>query len=278
MTEKTYTTAEIQVKLLEVLKYIDRICRDNGITYFLGYGTLLGAIRNNGFIPWDDDADLILERGEYNRLIDAIAADTTSKFKVSSLRNDPDWVHPRGKVYNSHTKGGHQFLIQGAEFGVFVDIFPVDGLPDGAFARAVQYFRVAAQNAFRTSANHQYILPEEKHKFLKRVLKPIGRIRGSRWWAERTERMVTRRKVSESRYAGSSVVTFRQKMETCSSKAFEKAIDWQFEDAVFMVPVGYDEILRNHYGDYMQLPPESERHSDHIFVITDIDESEYEEE
>ena len=271
-----YTTRELQLKMLEVLDYIDEVCRKNGLTYYLAYGTLLGAIRHKGFIPWDDDADVMMERSEYERFIDIVSKET-GKFRIASLQNDPDYVMPWARVYNIRTRGGNDFLEKGGQIGVFVDVFPIDYLPEDEKKRDAVHRKVVLMNALRTSANHRYFSPEERHVALKKILRPIGRIAGTRKWAERIEKAVSTSADKRSRYAGCLVdASSNARQSTNPVSCYKGSIEVEFEGRHFLAPAEYDQILTTQYGDYMTPPPEDKRASLHLFEITDIDESNYE--
>ena len=131
------TLRQLQMIELEILVEVDRICRKNGIHYSLTGGTLLGAVRHGAFIPWDDDADISMLRKEYVKFQDACKRDLDKeRFYFQDIENTPGYRWGYGKV----RRKGTVFLRENQEDmpyeqGVFIDIFPRDGIPDGVFLR-----------------------------------------------------------------------------------------------------------------------------------------------
>ena len=270
LQKKEYSIREVQEKLLDLLKYIDRICEENDLEYYLGYGTLIGAIRHHGFIPWDDDADIFMPRDHYLRFIEIVDKEN-GQYRISSLQNDPKWNHAKAKIWDTNTKIVYPFMEYGGDIGVFVDVFPMDGLSDNDAEVKRHYFWVKVNNAIRTSANHTSFWPDEKHKLLKGILRPFGRIRGARYWAQRTEKMAMKRDYRTSNRVGSTVDIGSWNLQVNYRSQYSEKLKVPFEDTMLRVPNGYDEILRVHYGDYMQIPPEDKRAGRHFFDIYSLD-------
>ncbi len=114
---------------LEMLKYIDEICTSNNLRYYAAYGTLLGTIRHNGFIPWDDDIDLYMPRSEYEKFSELLQNDS-AYYKTISIEENEDYFHPFAKVYDSKTTIIENGIPTKYDMGVYIDIFIIDGLPD----------------------------------------------------------------------------------------------------------------------------------------------------
>ena len=127
---KQMTTDEIKKVQLDILIYVDKICKDNNIKYSLAYGTLIGAIRHKGFIPWDDDIDIVLKRSEYERLLEVLYKDDNSKYMIFSMK-DEGYFYPYAKVGDLDTIIREKNWPDIQNLGVNIDVFPVDYVPEG---------------------------------------------------------------------------------------------------------------------------------------------------
>lgn len=114
---------------LQILNYIDEVCKDNKLRYYLLGGTLLGAIRHGGFIPWDDDIDIIMPRNDYDTLL-SIINETNNKYKVLAYKYKKEYYYPFAKIVDSSTMVVESNTIATNNMGVWVDIFPIDNLPN----------------------------------------------------------------------------------------------------------------------------------------------------
>lgn len=126
---KKLTLDEVKKIQLEILAYIDSFCKKNNISYFINYGTLLGAVRHKGFIPWDDDIDISMDREHYNMFIEKFNQDS-SKYKILSLDTDKTYFNNFIKVVDTTTKIVDNRNYKTFSCGVFVDIFPMDKFND----------------------------------------------------------------------------------------------------------------------------------------------------
>ena len=270
--EHTYSLEKMQQRILGILKYIDRIARQNNIPYYLAYGTLIGAIRHKGFIPWDDDGDILITRENYDRLIDAIIADNDDRYKMMSMKNNPDWFTSCARVVDTHTSIGLPYSRLLKKHHVFVDIMPLDGVPENKLVSKFHYALMNVYKLMAVCADHEYVVDYEKYPAIKKILKPIASIKGARYWGERADRLALKRDYNTSHLIGYGTAN-RQEGEL-TKEVYASTLDADFCDTKLMIPVGYDEILRSQYGDYMQLPPEDKRKPIHIFDIYDLGEDE----
>ena len=131
MDNKKYIDIDEQKKIqLEMLKEIRDICDEAGLMYFLGGGTLLGAVRHKGYIPWDDDIDLMMPREDYNKLLKIFNEKCNGKSKLLYYGNLKEYYYPYAKVVNTETRLVELDCRNLDEMGVFIDIFPIDFLPE----------------------------------------------------------------------------------------------------------------------------------------------------
>ena len=265
-----YSFEVFQKRMLGILKYIDKIARENDIPYFLAYGTLIGAVRHKGFIPWDDDADIMISRDNYYRLVDAIVKDNNERYKIMCLQTVKDWYTSCGRVVDMHTDIGEPFSRTLKHHHVFVDIMPMDGMPENNLVCKLHFYLMSYYKAMARCADHEYVVDYEKHPLIKKILMPIASIRGARYWGEKADNLAKKRDYNTHRLVCYGAAN--KKEGEITKEAYASAIYTDFEDTKLAIPVGYDEILKGQYGDYMQLPPVEQRHVGHLFDVYDLGE------
>lgn len=259
MLEKLHN---IQVEMLEE---VDRICKKCGIKYNIIAGTLLGAVRHKGYIPWDDDADVALLRDEYEKFRKACETELdTSRFIFQDHRNTNGYRWGYGKLRRKDTL----FLREHQENmpymqGVFIDIFPLDNVPDNYILRCIHNFkcfciRKALWSEVGKNANKKWI----KRKVYKLINKlPLDYI------FKVYDSFMKRGNRKKSRFV--RILTFPTPNKTFGylRKWYESSIDIEFEGRSFKGIKEYDEYLSFKFGDYMKLPPEDKRK---VHPVSDI--------
>ncbi|MGN1376374.1 MAG: phosphorylcholine transferase LicD, partial [Prevotella sp.] len=134
-----YDLKQLHGKILDILSAIDETCKKYNLRYYLIAGTMLGAVRHKGFIPWDDDADVCMPHSDYDKLIEHASEWLPKRYELICAENDKHYPQPFAKIQDSQTT-----LIEHAHLrylgGVYVDVFPVDGMPDGKLAQRLHYF------------------------------------------------------------------------------------------------------------------------------------------
>ena len=149
--ETEIRTEELKQLELGVLCYIRDKCRENGLKYYLMYGTLIGAVRHKGFIPWDDDVDIAMFRADFMKLLSAIGADTGSHYAVLSMYNVPDYPFSLAKVVDTRTRlVQHGVIGTHEKLGAYVDIFLIDAVPDDdrAYDQLVRRVRTCSRRCY----------------------------------------------------------------------------------------------------------------------------------
>ena len=142
---KKYDVSYVWETELDILDAIDRICRRNNLKYSLAYGTLLGAVRHGGFIPWDDDIDIIMPREDYNIFLNAWEKEHPDEYILQNKYTEKNFTQNFSKIRKYHSTFLHSYeeAKKGYHTGIFVDVFPGDKIPTSALARKIQFANIA---------------------------------------------------------------------------------------------------------------------------------------
>lgn len=244
----------LQSKELLILKEVKRICEKHNIDYFLCFGTLLGAVRHKGFIPWDDDIDIAMT---YNNLIKFRAVcknELGNDFFLQNEITEPNAGLTFDKVrMNNTTLIAKNMARRDMHHGIDIDIYPLFNVPDGAFKRNLQLM---------ASAMYMLLVVGEKPS---KVSKPIGIFSSIVLFVFRGRLKTMIKKICHQYMAKFEKHNCKKKAFLCcnlrvckrlhDSEFFNKFEKNQFEDDEFLVPKDYDSLLKSWYGDYMKLPP-----------------------
>lgn len=264
------TTGALQQKSLEILKYFQGICREQNLRYWVGGGTCIGALRHQGFIPWDDDIDIFMPRPDYERLY-AIwneVADTEhyalcrTDREHNNHQTDMQLVDLRTTFINRHS------VNEDIKHGVSVDIMPFEGCPEGKFARAMQIYHSVVYSVFNVQR-----LPDHQGKLLRFATKILLSLvpnpeRRYRLWSKHEKKMA-QYDFDSARTVKETITSMRALFYPYPREYFETK-EVPFEDITVNIPVGADAYLRRIFGDYMQLPPEEDRVAKHDVVYANL--------
>lgn len=248
----------LQEKLLQILKELKRVCDKNSLTYFLAFGTLLGAVRHKGFIPWDDDVDVCMNYSDYIKLDEACKKDLQSEYFLQSAESDPESHLTFKKLRLSTTTLIHRdFAHKDMNHGISIDIYPVFHVADKPRQRKKQ-IRAAIMYLLLEVGEP----PRHHGKFVafgSRIL--LGLIRGrlrEKLKKHYHDKMIAYEGV-ETQKAAMFIGNASNCRELYPAECFKEKIRMTFEDELFDIPEKYDELLTACYGDYMQLPPVEEQ-------------------
>lgn len=266
---KPMTLNELHRHSLDLLKDIDAFCRPRGIRYSLAFGTLLGAVRHKGFIPWDDDIDLVMPREDYIRFRKEYVSD---RFEFIDRESTPECYIGFGRVVDTKETclvGVQPWHSNKINSGTWVDIFPMDYVPDDhdeymSLYRCMNFLLRLSRKVRRFTAHGHPALPLSKR--FKLFVRKIGhgtykKLDPSEVALDyvRTLRLATSAKTS---HLGSLSCADTPSFYFESS-VFDEYVDLPFEGGMFLAPAKYDLVLRTIFGDdYMQLPPEKDRKTD----------------
>ena len=244
--------------LLPILLELDRICKKHNIRYFLSSGTLLGAVRHKGFIPWDDDIDVEMMRKDYNKFCEVCKLELNhEKFFLQTQTNDKNynWVYGKLRLKNTeYIRSGQEHLNQ--KTGIFIDIFPIDNTTNKKISqyiinRGCEVCRsILWSNVGVKTSNG--LLEKLKYRLLSKIPRKIA-INTFEYLARFYDDMDTKYKV---------FYNLKLKNRKCyiyEAKWYEDQLNVDFEKYKFPIPIGYKHILKMYYGDYMKLPEKDKR-------------------
>lgn len=262
---KQLSGKEIKEIQLDILKSIHDFCTERSIRYSLAYGTLIGAVRHKGYIPWDDDIDVMMPRPDYERFISEYSG-YNSKYNVQTYINDDSYFLAFAKVYDKRTEQ----ITFPTKSGVFVDVFPVDGIPEDTTIRD-QYINKKLNLIFKdilyTCNNLSYRPGNKVLNIIKYYIKQIISPKRETTIAI-LEELWKSHPFSSSKYAG-VIVDFDAKEHKgqVQREVFEKYVTAPFETLNVNIIRDYNTFLTAQYGEYMQLPPEEERVPGHAAPV-----------
>ena len=255
---RTIENKELKTIQLDLLRKTAEFCEKNNIRYFLCGGTLIGAIRHHGYIPWDDDIDISMPRPDYDRFISTFN-NPNNYYQVIDMSNDPKYGFPFAKVHDTRTIV-NELQYARDSFGVFIDIFPIDGVGEDKQVLRILKLRKLLHTK-KANFSNRTITKMIINFFGKIILAPFS-IHNLLTMMDREARKYP---FGSTERAGAIINPYGTR-EIVNLKVFERAIPAQFEDREYMIPIGYDIWLKSIYGDYMQLPPEDKRHSPHVSI------------
>lgn len=257
--ESKITLSEQKNLELQMLHSIDDFCKKNHIIYYLSYGTLIGAVRHNGFIPWDDDIDIAMPRKDYDFFINNYSHDF---YKVINANNTKNYYCLFTKLIDQRTKLVENGAKKKTEIGVYIDVFPLDNIPnkDDRVLNKLFFWRQLFRAKTLTSPSKN---PSIIHKGAWSLLKLVSCFFSTQFLYNKIDRISSTYKDTETEFVGQITALIYGKKEILSREAFNNSLEMQFENQPFCAPANYDLILKNIYGEYMILPPPEKRVVNH---------------
>lgn len=265
---------KMQMIQLECLVELDRICRINNINYSMDGGTLLGAVRHKGFIPWDDDIDIIMLRKDYERFFEICKTQMDSKrFFLQEHRTDPYYNvgYPRIRRNNTlYRRAGHDHMKN--HKGVFIDIFVLDNVPDNKLLRKIHRFICFCNRKILWSKTGKKLAPT----FLWRVwftIVSLVPMKFAFWCNDKIAKRCNRKKTELVRHNTHPYPNPKICGYGIPASLLQEFTELEFEGMHFCAVKDYDKYLTMLYGDYMKMPPkEKQKTSVHLSEFKGVEE------
>ena len=269
---------ELQTKLVDMLEWFHTFCEDNKIRYYLVCGTMLGAVRHNGIIPWDDDIDVAMPRPDYERLRNLCSQCRSGKYVIEYPdRKVGEYPYLSAKVYDTQTTLIEKYR-KPVKRGIYIDIFPLDGVGND-YNTALKEFKRLQKKLTLNSMISCAMLP--RRKWHKNVAIALGRIISplfvnKKRLVDKIERMCQEYSYHDSVYVANITCGFGAR-GIVKKEWFGEPKLYEFEKLKVYGMEDPDSYLTAIYGDYMQPPPEDKRVSVHDYELLDLNKSYLEE-
>ena len=269
---KEITLSELHDELLEMMTVFDEFCTNHNILYYLTGGTLIGAIRHNGFIPWDDDVDIMMPREEYEKFVQY--RQINDRYKIITYKNPQGLCFPYTYciVTDTETIGKEENVRHQSGRGIFIDVFPYDGLPKDEHLLDRHINKARRLSVLLHYCNIGHV---GSGNGLKKVMKIIVLHFCRKFLSQEKLLQAIDKHATKYAFSNSDKVTClvhivwdkKQSHRMIYSKnAYSSYERHLFENKSFIIPSGYHERLTNEYGDYMTPPPVSKRKGNHDVI------------
>ncbi len=261
----TVTTRRKEIWAIEIdlLMQLDRVCKEHGLKYCVGAGTLLGAVRHQGFIPWDDDVDVYMLRKDYDELME-LANEFSPPYVLQNINTDKSIIPLFSRLRNTQTGDAISgYTYKGSWNGLWVDIFPLDGISPDKWKDKGQKINNWVRQGFCRGHN---LLKKRKHdeRINRRILKVILKIlapiffRDPRKLYKKYDDNLKKYSTESVEMVGNRTIVFDCPKSRRPKTDYEDLVSMPFEFVEVPAPRAYDSMLRQQYGDYMELPKEKQ--------------------
>ncbi len=257
---------QLQKIELEILVEFDRICKKHKLKYVLAGGSCIGAIRHQGFIPWDDDIDVHMHRTDYEKFLKIYKKELDQKkYYFQSMETDSSCGLIYGKIRRKDSIYAES--ISGEEYskqGIWIDIFPCDNIPDHNISMRLTFVKVILLKIMYSNKLGYISVSESKFRnTLLKLIKLCSRLIST----EKCKKMLIHHMTKYNKHSTKRIICYGGRYllkEVLDSNHIKQRVLHQFEDYQFYIPKDYHEYLTFLYGDYMQLPPKEKRCSEHL--------------
>lgn len=249
------TIEECQQVELDIMKAIHSFCCERNLRYLLAYGTLIGAVRHKGFIPWDNDMDIVMPRSDYEQLISALKdRPIAGHLYLLHYSSDSKYHYQCARICDSRTEVRPPYIReQPKRMGVWVDVFPIDGIPDNPVLKSIASVRMGVLKVLQRSDIYAVEGVKGWKHSLKRALRKAFPNKGNAY-QRKLDIIACKTGFGATDRAG-NITEFEKTYAGYVPADFDSPMLLDFEGQRFFAPRRYDEILTSEYGEYMELPP-----------------------
>ncbi len=266
MNNRTIDLACFKQLAGEILFDFDSVCRKHNIKYSIAYGTLLGAVRHKGYIPWDDDIDIMITRDNYEKFLKVGTTELCENHKLLSIETEMKYASPLPKIIDTRTvlhQLGH--IQESVELGVYMDVFVLDPTPSSKFQRKVIYKLCDIRQRIWTFVECE---PHRGANFLFNMIrKVINKFRINKPVAHLMRHAATRKRKTINSHSNLMFCAYDRKKNEIDNARLMDIVDYEFENHKVMGIRDFDWYLKKMYGDYMKLPPVKKRVTLHEYTV-----------
>ncbi|MCI6062863.1 MAG: LicD family protein [Ligilactobacillus salivarius] len=263
-------TKTVQNLSLDILIYITDVCEKLNLRYYLMYGSLIGAVRHKGFIPWDDDVDIMMPREDYNQLLCFLKENIDKRYELF----EPNTVSRYPYMIARISDKNYKIVMNNEEkygMGIFIDIYPFDGVGNSLkeAKKIVRKGNVLSSMCYQATRKRYAV--ETTTSFIRQCVKfPVfimSKIIGKEYFQNKLKKLENIKNYEESKYISCVVWASGGEKDIFKRSWFDSYIYMDFQKYRFRVPKDYDEVLKHTYGNYMKLPDEKDRIGHHYYEV-----------
>ena len=261
---KKITLEEKKIVLLDILTAVDTFCKEHDIRYSMACGTMLGAVRHKGFIPWDDDVDIYMLRDDYERFESLFPKVYKGVYQLISPQRNSNWHLPYGKIADNRTIIVNSY-VKTIPYGINIDVFVIDDVPDDE--QLWLNFRKKQKKIIQRNLHHIYRI-----KSVKGLREKLSILFAKLYCGKSQQRIIERINhfITQYNHHGYKhcfeCVQGLHVNHPFNKELFDELIEWPFEERKYMGFKNADSYLKNTYGDYMKLPPKEKHVSHHVEI------------
>lgn len=265
---------KLQLTELEILKEVVRICKEENIKYYLMGGTFLGAVRHKGFIPWDDDIDISMSRKDYDKFFEIAPKKLKNQYIYKNFKKDNENTIYFSRVEDSSVKIEDTSAINTRTRSAWIDIFPLDGMPNNIIMRQLHKIRLLYRRLILQYSQFSIIVNQDlpNRPLHEKILIKIGNVLkvekhlDTKKSMKKLDKALRKYDYDKSKYVVNFMGAYKFK-EMFKKEIYNNTAEYDFENQKLIAPKEYHIVLSQMYGDYMKIPPEHQQNKHHSKVI-----------